>query len=499
MTLLHALYKWYFTARYVKLMDRLHAANQKQFRLLKDLLQQNKNTVIGRRYCFDTIEHYDAFKRQVPVRGYEAIQEEIQDSMRGVQGFFWHDPINQFGKSSGTTDRSKFIPLTREALLKNHYRGGRDMITLYLHDRQKTWIFDGKNLVLNGSFDQMKCPRIGDISAHIIFNLPFWIRKFRIPSLTKALEKEWKIKINYLVEEAINNKVVALTGVPSWMMLVLQKVNEHPNYTKEQWKDLEVFFHGGIHFQPLQNAFEEILGKRINYCQLYNATEGFFAIQEKAGEDDMLLLTHHGIFYEFAPMENQLPMYQKAVSIEEVKKGLRYELIITTNAGLWRYALGDIVEVTQVCPLKLKVIGRTKQYINLFGEELMVHNAEQAIAEAAIASGVHIINYTVAPKLLEQGTGLHEWWIEFESPPKDLSLFAKTLDNALRRVNSDYDAKRSGDLLLKQQAIVSVPNNTFYRWLELNRKLGGQNKVTRLQNDRKLVQTLATLLEANGE
>lgn len=499
MNVLQVLYRWYFAARYVKLMNRLCAANQNQNRLLKDLLRKNKNTVIGRRYQFGAIDHYDTFKKQVPVRAYDLIQDEIQSCIHGTQGIFWHAPITQFGKSSGTTDRSKFIPLTRQALLENHYQGGRDMITLYLHGRKETQIFQGKNLVLNGSFDQMKTPRIGDISAHIIYNLPFWIRKFRIPSLTKALEKDWKIKINYLVDEAINKKVVALTGVPSWMMLVLQKVNEHPNYTKEQWKNLEVFFHGGIHFQPLQNAFEEILGKRINYCQLYNATEGFFAIQEKDGDDDMLLLSHHGIFYEFAPMEHQLPKYEKAVSVEGVAEGRRYELIITTNAGLWRYALGDIVEVTQVCPIKIKVIGRTKQYINLFGEELMVHNAEQAIAEAAIALGVIVTNYTVAPRLLDQGTGLHEWWIEFERPPKDLSLFAQTLDRALRRINSDYDAKRSGDMLLKQQSIVLVPNNTFYRWLELNRKLGGQNKVTRLQNDRKLVESLTTLLDAHGE
>ena len=494
-TILNYIYKLFFLSRYEKLMGRLKDAVAAQEQIRKTLIKRNINTKIGKEFQFATITSYENFKRQIPVRSYEIIEPEILRCMEGIQNEFWCDDIKKFGKSSGTTSRSKYIPLTMEGLKENHYRGGIDMITMYLKHFPSSELFNGKNLVISGSFENRKNISVGDISAHIIKNLPFWIRYYRIPSLKISLERDWNYKLNKITVEAIKQKMVALSGIPSWMMVLLQKMKDDQAFSRRYWKDIEVFFHGGIHFEPLKLKFEELLEREINYFQLYNATEGFFAMQEKFGTLDMLLLTHHGIFYEFAAIENYKPNYDKVDAIADVEVGKNYEMIITTNSGLWRYALGDIVEITQKNPTKILVIGRTKQYINIYGEELMVHNAELGMAAACLIHQCTFIDFTAAPLLLEHEKGCHEWWIEFDKKPKDIDAFARELDNQLRLLNSDYDAKRTDDLLLQNLKVKSLPEKTFYNWLASNKKLGGQHKVSKLKNNRQFLEELYAFID----
>lgn len=488
--LLSLIYKSIFRSRYKGLMRRLNDASEHQKSWMLRLVQEHQHTEIGKRYQFNAIKDYDSFKQNIPVRCYEDIAAEIESTMAGKQNIFSSKQITTFGKSSGTTGKSKYIPLTREAIYHNHFLGGKDMLTMYLHQYKHSHLFTGKNLVISGSFENRDKIEVGDISAHIVKNLPFWIMKFRVPSIKVALEKDWNFKMHRIVEEALQQKIVALSGVPSWMMVVLQKMKDEPEFSRKYWKDIEVFFHGGIHFEPLKNKFNELIEKDIRYFQIYNATEGFFGIQEQPGTVDMLLMTHHGVFYEFAPIIQQKPCYEKIVDINGVEVGKSYEMVITTNAGLWRYALGDVVDITQKNPVKIIIIGRTKQYINMFGEELMVHNAELAIAAACVETHAVYHEYTVAPLLLEKEKGCHEWWIEFETMPPDMEVFRESLDKHLKELNSDYEAKRAGDLLLQKPFIKVLPAKTFHKWLAGNKKLGGQNKVSKLKNDRSFVEDL---------
>jgi hypothetical protein len=427
--------------------------------------------------------------------------------MQGEQNILWSSPITKFSKSSGTTNaRSKFIPISDESLEECNFRGGRDMIALYLDNYPNSKVLTGKSLSIGGSLQTNHLNSktyYGDVSAVIMKNLPFWAEYLRTPSLKTALMDKWEDKIEAIIAETLQARVTSMAGVPTWVVVLLQRILEQTgkNNICEVWQDLEVFFHGAVAFHPYRQLFKQLIpSEKMNYMEVYNASEGFFGLQDQRNSDEMLLLLDYGVYYEFIPMEeidNETP---KVIGLDEVEVGKNYAIIMTTNAGLWRYKIGDTVKFTSKSPYRIKISGRTKHFINAFGEELMVENAEVALTKACETTGAIISNFTAAPIYLsssQNGTynkGGHEWIIEFQKQPTDFQEFAKVLDNTLRQVNSDYDAKRHQDIALIAPQIHIAPQGTFYEWLKRKNKLGGQNKVPRLSNSREYVEEILQLL-----
>jgi len=475
-----------------------------QDEVLKRLINTARYTEFGQKYAFDDLLNYEDFKRRVPIHTYEQIFPYIERAMRGEQNLLWPSEVKWFAKSSGTTNaRSKFIPVTTEALEECHFKGGKDLLSIYVNNNPETRIFSGKGLGVGGSsqvneFDPTSTSYYGDVSAVIIQNLPPWAEFIRTPSLEVALMNNWEEKIERLARETIGVNVTHIAGVPTWTILLLQHILalEKKSSVMEVWPNLEVFFHGAIAFKPYKNLFKSIIpSDQMKYWETYNASEGFFGIQDQSDSEDLLLMLDYGVFYEFIRVEDLDKEYPEALPLAEVEVGKNYAMVITTNAGLWRYNIGDTVKFTSISPHRIRISGRTKHFMNAFGEEIIIENAEMAITKACEQTGAVIDNFTAAPIYLEKSKqGGHEWIIEFKKTPNDLNEFKHVLDKTLREINSDYDAKRAHDIALVAPTVHSVAEGTFYNWMKKRGKLGGQNKVPRLSNSREFVDDILAMI-----
>lgn len=472
---------------------------------LEILLDKAKATDYGKKYGFSSIRNYEDFKNKVPVVSYEQLFPQIERQIKGEQNVLWPSEIKWFAKSSGTTNnRSKFIPVSPEALDDCHFKGGKDMLSIYFNNHPEAQMFNGKGLVIGGSHkpnpDNPHTKTFyGDVSAVLLQNLPWWAEFARTPSLDIALMDEWESKIDKMVANTANQNVTNLSGIPTWLVVLIEKILAYKNASNllEVWPNLEIFFHGAVSFKPYRELFKKFIpSDTMKYLETYNASEGFFGIQDTEADGEMLLMLDYGIFYEFIPVNHNEDDNPNTLSLDEVKIGENYAMIITTNAGLWRYKIGDTIKFTSTSPHRIKITGRTKHFINAFGEELVIEDAESAIAEACKRTHATIDNFTAGPRYLGRGKGGgHEWVIEFLQKPDDLERFGQVLDEALREINSDYDAKRYKDIALQPPIIHTTSAGTFYYWMKKRDKLGGQNKVPRLANDREYLDDLLTFMK----
>ena len=496
-TLVNSVVSWFLKKRIHQIEFFSKYPNEVQHELLFNLLQQAKNTATGKQYDFKSIRTYEDFIARIPVVTYEDIEPLITKSRQGEQQLFWESPIKWFAKSSGTTNaKSKFIPVSQESLDDCHYKGSKDLLCLYLNNNEDSQLFTGKGLRLGGSKElyEENGTVFGDLSAILIDNMPFWAEFSSTPSSKVSLMDNWETKLQAIVDETIQENVTSLAGVPSWMLVLLNQViettkNEH---LLEVWENLEVYFHGGVSFEPYRDQYKKLIPKNdFKFYEIYNASEGFFAIQDRNDSSELLLMLDYGIFYEFSDMRTYGTSQQKMMPLSEVEIGVNYAVIITTNAGLWRYQIGDTVRFTSISPYRIKVTGRTKHHINVFGEELMIENTDAALKIACEKTNSEIIEYTAAPIFMEgNAKGAHEWLIEFKNPPECIDYFSDLLDNALKSLNSDYEAKRFNNITLNQPKLHVAKPNLFYSWLKNNSKLGGQNKIPRLSNSRDLLDEL---------
>lgn len=471
--------------------------NEVQEELLTNLLKTAENTVYGKQYEFNSIKNYDTFSGRIPLATYEDLEPMIEQTRRGMQNIFWPSHIKWFAKSSGTTNaKSKFIPVSSEALENCHYKASKDLLSLYLNNNPDSQLFVGKSLRLGGSKElyQDNNTFFGDLSAILIDNMPVWAEFSSTPSNRVSLMGDWEVKLMAIIQETIREDVTSLAGVPSWMMVLLQKILEETgkNHIHEVWPNAEVYFHGGVSFDPYRSQYQKLFPKPdFNYYEIYNASEGFFAIQDQNYSNELLLMLDYGIFYEFIPMDTFGTDRQKAIRLADVELHKNYALVITTNSGLWRYVIGDTVRFTSLNPYRIRVTGRTKHHINVFGEELMVENTDQAIAKACQQTGLEVIDYTVAPIFMEtHSKGAHEWIIEFKTPPEHPNEFASLLDSLLQSLNSDYEAKRYNNMTLNPLVMNIARPGLFYDWLKEHDKLGGQHKIPRLSNQRDYLEQL---------
>lgn len=460
------------------------------------LLQQASRTEIGIKYGFGERMSYAQFRERVPLHGYEELRSSIMRMVRGEKNVLWRGKVTHFAQSSGTSDgKSKYIPISSESFCRCHYRGGSDVVAHYLNINPESRIFSGMGFILGGSFaNELNLPpgvKVGDLSANLIDNINPVVNLVRVPDKHTALMMDWSRKLPALVEASRKRNITNISGVPSWFLTVLKEVikREGASCIHDVWPNLEVFFHGGISFEPYRDEYASICdNSRMHYLETYNASEGFFAVQSSADSNAMMLLLDVGVFYEFIPLEDVDSDSPRVLPIWEVEQGKTYSLVISANNGLWRYKIGDTVRIEQTSPVKIKIAGRTKHYINAFGEELMVHNADEAIKRACRDTGAMIANYTAAPVYAcGDKHGHHQWLIEFNRRPADLERFADLLDKHLQAVNSDYEAKRSGSIFLDRLTIVEAVEGLFDRWLGSTGKLGGQRKVPRLSNDRHII------------
>lgn len=474
--------------------------SQVQLNVLDHILAMGAKTDFGRSHGLTVSTDYTGFRRKVKVSHYEDIRPWVERMLKGEKDVLWPGRVKNFAQSSGTSDgSSKYIPITAEGLKRNHVAGASAAVACYLRNYPDSRIFSGKSFILGGnfsntvSFELPKDVKVGDLSATLISSMPKVVETFfRIPKKRIALMEAWEKKLPALVKAASDKNVTNISGVPSWFMAVLNGVLDHTGKksVKEVWPNLEVFFHGGISFEPYREQYRLLMGEPdIRYVENYNASEGFFAIQDLASDNALRLLLDHGVFFEFLE-----PGKEEPVPAWDVEAGKVYEMLITSVNGLWRYSPGDTVRVERCDPIRIRVAGRTKHFINAFGEEVMVYNAEVAVKKACELTGAAIENYTVAPLYAEgHKKGHHQWLVEFSKEPENMEVFTKALDSALRRENSDYDAKRSHSLFLEQAEIVKARKGVFDRWLALTGKIGGQRKVPRLANDRKIMDLLLNL------
>ncbi len=472
-----------------------------QQELLMSFIALAKHTEFGKKHQFSKIKNYSDFVTKVPVQKYESIEPLIERCRKGEQNLFWPTKIKWFAKSSGTTNaKSKFIPVSDEAIEDCHFKAGKDMLCLYINNNVDAKLFTGKGLRLGGSsaIYEDNDTYFGDLSAIIIENMPFWADYSSAPKQQVALMSEWEIKMETIIEETIHENITSLAGIPSWMLVLLNRVLEKTGKDNilEVWPNLEVYFHGGVNFNPYREQYKKIIsGKDFKYYETYNASEGFFAIQDSNNSNELLLMLDYGIFYEFIPMDKYREGGKSdAIPLSDIKKDVDYAVVITTNSGLWRYLIGDTVKFTSIDPYRIKITGRTKHYINVFGEELIIENAEEALKSACEKTEAIIKEYTVAPVFMNgKGKGSHEWVIEFDKKPESLHFFTEILDNALKNCNSDYEAKRYNNMTLSMPKIHQVRKGLFYDWMKQKGKLGGQHKIPRLSNNRELIEELNQL------
>lgn len=506
MEVLNTFMAWLFKSRLGQIDNFKQNPITIQDSIFRQLIEAGKKTEFGKEFHFSKIKTYEDFARLVPVNDYEGLKPYIDKTMKGTQNVIWNTDIEWFAKSSGTTSsRSKYIPVTTESLEECHYKGGKDMISLFLSNNPDSKVFLGKSLTIGGTLETNPLnpegtARAGDISAVIMQNLPIWAQFIRTPSLETALMGEWEAKIDKMANETMNENVTSIAGVPTWTIVLIQKILELKKAKNilEVWPNLEVFFHGAVAFGPYRNLFKELIpSDKMQYMETYNASEGFFGLQDQKDSDELLLLLDYGIFYEFIPMEELDKENPQVISLADVKVGKNYALVISTNAGLWRYKIGDTVKFTSTYPFRFHISGRTRHFINAFGEEVIVENAEKAIELACEATGATIANFTAAPVYFDSSgsKGAHEWVIEFRTAPEDLNQFKEFLDQSLRKINSDYDAKRYKDLALNAPIIHKAPTGLFEAWLGKKGKLGGQYKVPRLSNNREYLDEILGMMK----
>ncbi len=500
LTIINSFISWILKKRIHQIELFRKYPNEVQNELLLQLINSAKSTEFGKKYDFSSIRSYQEYSQRVPVSAYEDLEPLIERTRKGEQNLFWHEPIKWFAKSSGTTNaKSKFIPVSQQALENCHYKAGKDMLCLYLNNNEGSQLFTGKSLRLGGSKQLYEDNNtfFGDLSAILIDNLPFWAEYSSTPGNKVSLMSEWNQKMQAIVDETKNVNVTSFVGVPSWMMVLFNKMLESTgkNNLLEIWPNAEVYFHGGVSFEPYRDQYKKLFPKdTFRYYETYNASEGFFGIQDENNNNDLLLMLDYGIFYEFIPMETFGTSQEKVLPLSEVELGKNYAVVITTNSGLWRYLIGDTVRFTSLNPYKIKITGRTKHHINVFGEELMIENTDKALAKTAEIFGVEIIDYSVAPIFMEgKEKGAHEWMIEFRIPPKDVDAFAKELDLQLQQVNSDYEAKRYNNMTLNPLVLNVARPQLFHDYLKSKDKLGGQNKIPRLSNERTFLELLINL------
>ena len=465
--------------------------------VLQDLVTAGQYTSFGKLHHFSDLFSVKNFKSKVPVHDYDGLVFHIEKMMNGEENVLWNSPINWYAKSSGTTNtKSKFIPISEESLQENHFKASKDVLTNYYKNFPSSDLLTGKGLVVGGSHQIHQVNdtvHYGDLSAVLMQNAPFWGQWLRTPELSVALLDNWEDKIEKLAQSTANENVTSISGVPTWTMILLKRILEitGKKTIKEVWPNLEVFIHGGVSFVPYRDGFEKIIGAPINYLEIYNASEGFFAAQENPTDDGMTLFTEHGIFYEFMPVEEYGKKNPKTVGLDKVVVDKQYALIISTTGGLWRYLVGDTVSFTSINPYRIRITGRIKHFINAFGEEIIVDNSDRAIAIASQKTGAIVSDYTAGPVYFtEQANGCHEWLIEFEKEPHALDSFVEALDDALKSVNSDYEAKRQGNIALTKPLVHTLPKGRFSHWLNSHGKLGGQHKIPRLSNDRKIIEEI---------
>ncbi|MBD8489564.1 GH3 auxin-responsive promoter family protein [Echinicola sp. CAU 1574] len=505
MDVLNTFMTWIFKIRIGQIDNFKENPIEVQQDIFFDLIKTARKTQFGKKYGFSDVKSHRDFINQVPIHDYEQMQPYIEQTMRGEQNVIWPTDINWFSKSSGTTgSRSKFIPVSQESLEDCHFKGGKDMLSLYVNNYPDSKLFTGKSLAIGGSSEVNKLDvnqnsYYGDVSAVIMRNLPMWAQLAKTPSLETALMSEWEEKIEKMAHETMEENVVSISGVPTWTIVLLQRIMELTNSKNilEVWPNLEVFFHGAVAFGPYRKLFQELIpSDKMHYMETYNASEGFFGIQDQKNSDELLLMLDYGIYYEFIPMEEWDREDPKVIPLEDVELGKNYALLISTNGGLWRYKIGDTVKFTSIRPYRIKISGRTKHFINAFGEEVIVENAEKAIEVAADATNSIIVNFTAAPVYFDSSDskGAHEWVIEFSKQPDDKSLFIEKLDATLREINSDYDAKRYKDMALDKPRIHFAQEGLFEQWMKSRGKLGGQNKVPRLANNREYIDGIIEMI-----
>ncbi len=476
-----------------------------QRNVLQNLVTQAQYTEFGRKYSYSKLFTIKDFKKRVPIHEYDDIRPYILRMMNGEENVLWNTPINWFAKSSGTTSsKSKFIPISEESLKETHFKASKDVLTNYYKNFPESDLLTGKSLVVGGSHQVNAVNeeiQYGDLSAVLMQNTPFWGHWIRTPELSIALLDEWESKIEKLAQITINENVTSLAGVPTWTIVLIKRILEisGKKTLKEVWPNLELYIHGGVSFTPYREQLQKLVGASINYLEIYNASEGFFAAQNMPDADGMLLFADHGIFYEFMPVEEYGNPNAKTFGLDQVKLHTNYALVISTNGGLWRYLVGDTIQFTSLRPFKIKVTGRLKHYMNAFGEEVIVDNADEAIAIASAKTKAIVSDYTAAPVFFsERENGAHEWLIEFDRLPDNMDEFITALDGALKSVNSDYEAKRYKNIALRIPLVHVIEKGTFRQWLKQKGKLGGQHKVPRLSNERKLIDEILGMVSTSS-
>jgi len=500
MKIYNSIVSWIIKKRIHHIELFINYPHEVQEELRLSLIDTAKNTEFGRAYDFNSIKNSKDFSERIPIHSYEAIEPYITRMRSGEENILWPTEIKWFAKSSGTTNnKSKFIPVSKEALEDCHYKGGKDLLSIYCNNYPVKNVFEGKTLMLGGSHEISALSdsmNEGDLSAIIVENLPFWVQYQQSPDKEIALMSQWEKKIELMVEQSIDEDISSLSGVPSWTLVFANKVLEKTGKEnlQEVWPNFELYMHGGINFEPYRKSFQKLFPKGINYLETYNASEGFFGLQDQPNKKDMLLMLDYGVYYEFLPLENEADKNAKTLSLSEIELHTDYALIISTNAGLWRYSIGDTIQFTQKKPYRFIISGRTKHHINAFGEELMIHNAEKALQQACKLCKTEVTEYTAAPMHLTDGQkAYHEWIIEFKEAPKDLNNFIYHFDIALKSVNSDYEAKRYKNLILEEPKVHVAAKGLFFRWMKQKGRLGGQNKVPRLSNSREYLEELLAM------
>lgn len=494
----------FFSSRQKEIERNAKQADLTQKQVLQHLLERAKDTEYGRNHLFGSTKTYEDFAKNVPVNTYEELKGDIDRMRHGEENVLWPGQVKWYAKSSGTTnDKSKFIPVSNEGLNRIHYQGGKDTVALYLRNNPDSRMFDGKGLILGGSHSpnyNLHNSLVGDLSAILIENINPLVNLVRVPKKSTALLQDFEVKRDRIAHETLNQNVTNLSGVPSWMLSVLVRVMElsGKKHLEEVWPNLEVFFHGGIAFTPYRPQYEQLItSPNMHYMETYNASEGFFGIQSGPGDASMLLMTDYDVFYEFIPMDEYGTEHPTVLPLADVELDKNYAVLISTSCGLWRYMIGDTVKFTSRQPYKFIITGRTKYFINAFGEELIMDNAEKGLAYACEQTGAEIKEYTAAPVYMDSKAKCrHQWVIEFAKAPNDLEKFANILDKRLQELNSDYEAKRFHDITLQHLEIVVARPNLFNDWLKMKGKLGGQHKIPRLSNSRKVIEEM---LELNQE
>ena len=498
--LINSIASWFLKKRMHQIELFIKYPNEVQQDVLNGLIDSAKDTFIGKKFDFSSINCYKDFSEKVPVFSYEEFSDKIELARKGENNIFWSSKIKWFAKSSGTTNaKSKFIPVSDESLQDCHYAAGKDLLCMYFNNNPNSQLFTGKSLRLGGSKSpyEKNGTFYGDLSAILIDNMPFWAEFSSTPSNRISLMEDWDKKIDKIIIESLNENVTSLAGVPSWMLVLLNRILEksEEKYISDLWPNLEVYFHGGVSFKPYLNQYMDIINKEsMQFYEIYNASEGFFAIQYENNSNELLLMLDYGIFYEFIPMKVYGTKNEKIIPLYEVEKDVNYAILITTNAGLWRYKIGDTVKFTSTSPYKIIITGRTKHYINVFGEEVIIENTDNVINKLSSKYDLQIIDYTVAPVFMNKNKkGAHQWFIEFKKPPSKKINLSEVIDHELRQENSDYDAKRFNSFTLKKPEVIISKKGVFLKWLEINNKLGGQNKIPRLSNERKFIESLMKL------